>query len=241
MTEIFAHRGYAAKFPENTMLAFIEAEKVKSDGIELDIQMTKDNEIVIIHDEKVDRTTDGYGYVKDYTLKDIRTLNAAKKFPYLTKQPIPSLVEFLDWMKDTKIICNIELKNNKISYEGMLEKTIHLIRYYGLEDRIIFSSFNHYSLVKSYRVAPEIETAPLLSDGIYQPWIYANAICSKGFHPNYRRINKQMIQDSQSNHIKVRAYTVNRPKSISELLHIGISGIITDEPQLAKELLEEKY
>ncbi|KAB7669963.1 glycerophosphodiester phosphodiesterase [Bacillus sp. B1-b2] len=237
MTQIFAHRGYAAKFPENTMIAFMEAEKVKADGIELDIQMTKDNEVVIIHDEKVDRTTDGSGYVKDLTLKDIRSLNAAKKFPNLPNQLIPSLVEFLDWMKDTTLVCNIELKNNKINYEGMLEKTIQLIRNYGLENRIIFSSFNHYSLVQAHRIAPEIETAPLLSDGIYQPWIYANAICAKGFHPNYRRINKQMIQQSEMNHIKVRAYTVNHPSAMNELIKTGISGIITDEPKLAKELL----
>lgn len=237
MTKIFAHRGFAAKFPENTMIAFMESEKAKADGIELDIQMTKDQEIVIIHDEKVDRTTDGSGYVKDYTYKEIRTLNAAKKAKGLSSEPIPSLVEFFDWMKGNSLICNIELKNNKVPYEGMLEKTIDLIRRYGYEDRIIFSSFNHYSLVESYRIAPEIERAPLLSDGIYQPWIYANAICANGFHPNYRRIDKEMIQASEAYNIKVRAYTVNRPAAIKELIETGISGIITDEPEMAKGLL----
>ena len=236
MTEIFAHRGYSAQFPENTMLAFIEAEKAKADGIELDIQMTKDKEIVIIHDEKVDRTTNGSGFVKDYSYKELYSLNAANKYNKFSKEPIPSLVEFFDWMKGNSIICNIELKNNKIAYEGMLEKTIDLIRKYGLEDRIIFSSFNHYSLVKSYRIAPEIETAPLLSDGIYQPWIYANAICANGYHPNYRRISTEIIRASQAYDIKVRAYTVNRPEPLEALMKAGISAIITDEPKLAKEI-----
>src|ERR1700730_115045 len=89
MTQIFAHRGFSAAFPENTMAAFVEAEKAGADGIELDIQLTKDGEIVVIHDEKVDRTTSGIGYVKDFSFKEIRKLNANKTG--IKKEPIPAL------------------------------------------------------------------------------------------------------------------------------------------------------
>ena len=239
MTKIFAHRGFSANYPENTMIAFVEAEKAKTDGIEIDIQMTKDGEIVIIHDEKVDRTTNGSGFVQQLSYKELRALNAGHRFKYSNKESIPTLSELFEWMQGNSIICNIEMKNNKISYEGMEEKTINLIRQYGFEKRIIFSSFNHYSLVHSYRIAPEIETAPLLSDGIYQPWIYANAINAKGFHPNYKRLNGEIIRASESNNIKVRAYTVNNSKTMRALMKEGISAIITDEPIIAREILTQ--
>ena len=239
MTKIFAHRGFSAHYPENTMKAFIEAEKAEADGIEIDIQMSKDGEIVIIHDEKVDRTTDASGYVQAFSYKDLRSFNAGHRFKQAENEPIPTLIELFDWMQDNDIICNIEMKNNKIAYEGMEEKTIALIRKYGFEKRIIFSSFNHYSLVHTYRIAPEIETAPLLSDGIYQPWIYANAINAKGFHPNYKRINREIIKSSEENNIKVRAYTVNNPKTMQALMDAGISAIITDEPIIARTVLTQ--
>src|SRR4051794_39288785 len=122
MTQIFAHRGYSASFAENTMGAFGEAEKAKADGIELDVQLTKDGELVVIHDEKVNRTTSGNGFVKDFLYKDLRKLNANKKG--VKKEPIPALSEVLEWLKSNKLSCNIELKNGLIPYEGMEEKVI---------------------------------------------------------------------------------------------------------------------
>ncbi|MFT8323480.1 MAG: glycerophosphodiester phosphodiesterase [Bacillus sp. (in: firmicutes)] len=239
MSLVFAHRGYSAQFPENTMMSFQEAEKAYTDGIELDIQMTKDGELVIIHDEKVDRTTNGSGYVQDFLFKDIRTLNAAYKYKgRMTNVQIPALEEFFEWMQHTNLTCNIEFKNNRLSYAGMEEKAIALVRRYGLADRIIFSSFNHYSIVHSYRLAPEIETAPLFSDGIYQPWIYADAIKASGIHPNHRLLNKHSIKTSEEFGIKVRAYTVNNEKRLQFLAENGISAVITDNPLLAKQVID---
>src|SRR6476660_9073587 len=104
MTQIFAHRGYSAAYAENTMRAFAAAEKAGADGLELDVQVTKDGEVVVIHDEKVDRTTSGNGYVKDLTFKEIRKFNANKKGG--KSEPIPSLIEVLEWMQTNQLICN---------------------------------------------------------------------------------------------------------------------------------------
>jgi glycerophosphoryl diester phosphodiesterase len=228
MTQIFAHRGYSLAFPENTMTSFLEAEKVGADGIELDVQLTKDGEIVVIHDEKVDRTTSGTGFVKDFTFKEIRNLNANKIGA--KKEPIPSIIEVFEWMKSNNLICNIELKNGKIPYKGMEEKIIQLIRTYQLSDRIILSSFNHYSIVYSYRLAPEIETAPLYSEGLYMPWIYAQSICSRGIHPNVATLTDAMIKTSMQYGISVRPYTVNKIEDMERLFKINCSAIITDDP-----------
>jgi glycerophosphoryl diester phosphodiesterase len=228
MTQIFAHRGYTASFSENTMSAFIDAEKVGADGLELDVQLTKDGEIVVIHDEKVNRTTDGSGYVKDLLFKDIRKLNAGKKGG--KNEPMPALNEVLEWLKTNHLICNIELKNDRFPYKGMEEKVIQLVRNYGLTDRIIISSFNHYSVVYSYQLAPDIETAPLFNERIYMPWIYTKAIRAKGIHPKYSRITDKIIKSSMENGIAVRPYTVNKDADMHRFFNINCSAIITDEP-----------
>jgi len=240
MTLIFAHRGYSALYPENTMKAFREAEKAGADGIELDVQMTKDGELVVIHDEKVDRTTNGKGYVKDLTFKEIRKLDAgAGKNVFHKKVPIPSLIEVLEWMKTNQIICNIELKNGVFPYEGMEEKVISLIRSYGMTDRIILSSFNHYSIVYCYRLAPEIETAPLFSEGLYMPWVYAQSIGAKSMHPKYTIAKTKLIQESQACGIAVRPYTVNKEKEMQRLFAACCSAFITDDPLLARKVKEQ--
>ncbi|MDP4161619.1 MAG: glycerophosphodiester phosphodiesterase [Bacillota bacterium] len=228
MTQVFAHRGYSAAFSENTMTSFIEAEKTGCDGLEMDVQLTKDGEVVVIHDEKVDRTTSGTGFVKDFTYKELRNLNANKMG--VKKEPIPSLEELLEWLQSNKLICNIEFKNGIIRYEGMEEKVIELVRKYGLTDRIVFSSFNHYSIVHSFRHAPEIETAPLYSEGLYMPWIYAQSIRAGGIHPKYTVAPDEIIKQAMENGIAVRPYTVNKDADMLRLFKVGCTAFITDDP-----------
>lgn len=237
MTLIFAHRGYSASFAENTMSAFLGAEKAGADGLELDVQLTKDGEIVVIHDEKVDRTTSGNGFVKDFTYKEIRKLNANKKG--LKKEPVPSLIEVLEWLKTNKLVCNIELKNSIIPYEGMEEKVIQLVRQYKLTDRIIISSFNHYSIVYSHRLAPEIEIAPLFLEGIYMPWVYSQSIQAKGFHPKHTAVPDEIIKSSMENEIAVRPFTVNKEADMHRLFKIECSAFITDDPVKAMRLRKQ--
>lgn len=240
MTLILAHRGYAAEYPENTMLAFKEAEKAGADGLELDVQMTRDGELVVIHDEKVDRTTDGTGLVKGYKLEDLRKLDARFKFQSLPKkEQIPTLAEVLEWLSGTGMVCNIELKNSIIPYEGMEEKVIKMVRDYDLSDRIIISSFNHYSIVQSYLLAPEIEIAPLLSEGLYMPWIYAQSIKAKGFHPHWRAAPDQIITASLESGIEVRPYTVNKEAELERLFKVNCTAVITDEPAKARRIREK--
>jgi glycerophosphoryl diester phosphodiesterase len=240
MTLILAHRGYAAEYPENTMLAFKEAEKAGADGLELDVQMTRDGELVVIHDEKVDRTTGGTGLVMDYNFEDLRKLDARFKFKQLPKkEQIPSLAEVLEWLSGTGMVCNIELKNSIIPYEGMEEKVINMVREYDLSDRIIISSFNHYSIVHSYLLAPDIEIAPLLSEGLYMPWIYAQSIKAKGFHPHWRAAPDQIVRASLESGIEVRPYTVNKEAELERLFMVHCSALITDDPAKAKRIREK--
>ncbi|TDL77107.1 glycerophosphodiester phosphodiesterase [Rhodococcus qingshengii] len=237
MTQIFAHRGYSSAFAENTMSAFIAAEKAGADGLELDVQLTKDGEVVVIHDEKLDRTTSGKGFVKNFTFKEIRKLNANKKG--VNKEPIPSLIEVLEWMQSNQLVCNIELKNNLFPYEGMEEKVIHLVRRFNLSNRIIISSFNHYSIVLSYRSAPEIETAPLFNERLYMPWVYAQSIRAQGIHPKLASVTDEIIKGAIENGIAVRPYTVNKDTDMQRLYKLNCTSIITDDPVKALKIKKQ--
>lgn len=239
MTQIFAHRGYSALYPENTMKAFIEAEKAGADGIELDVQLTKDGEIVVIHDEKVDRTTNGKGFVKDFTYNDLQKLSIHyKKNSECNNESIPSLREVLEWMTTNQIICNIELKNGVFPYEGMEEKVIELIHSFNMVERVILSSFNHYSLVYCYRIDNQIETAPLFSEGLYMPWVYAQSIGAKGIHPKYTIARSELVKASEKCGVAVRPYTVNKEAVMQRLFEVGCSAFITDDPRKAIQVRE---
>lgn len=148
--KIWAHRGCSQRYPENTITAFSKAMDIPGlTGIELDIQMTKDREIVVIHDERVDRTTDGIGYVKDFTYAQIRKLEI--KAGKNSRQRILSINETLDLMRkkmEEGLLLNIELKNSVISYDGMEEKIYELISQRNMQDKVIYSSFYTLSLAK---------------------------------------------------------------------------------------------
>ncbi|MGR3764961.1 glycerophosphodiester phosphodiesterase [Rossellomorea sp. NS-SX7] len=241
MTLIFAHRGSAGTHPENTMDAFLEAERVGADGIELDVQLTKDGEIVVIHDETVDRTTNGKGYIKDYHLRDLRKLHANYTFKkkFFHKQKIPTLDEVFDWMNDNSLICNIELKNSIMDYQGLEEKVIQMIDRYNYSNRVIISSFNHYSIVACRRIDPSIEIAPLYSTGLYMPWVYARSLGAKAIHPNQKVASDEIIAESIKNGIAVRPYTVNKVHQLTRLFNIGCSAIVTDYPEKAIKMRTE--
>ncbi len=236
VTRIFGHRGAAGTYPENTIISFQEAVRVGAEGIELDVQLSKDGEIVVIHDETLDRTTTGTGWVKDQTLKEIRSLDASYKYPDYGVCKVPSLEEVFSWSQSNRLLINVEIKNSIIPYEGLEEKVIELIRRYHFEKRVIISSFNHYSLVKCYELAPEIQLGVLYSERLFEPWTYAKKIGATSIHPNYRSISNVIILSSQRNGIEVRPYTVNKARDIRRLLSIQCAAIITDFPERAVAL-----
>lgn len=239
MTLIFGHRGAAGSYPENTMLAFKAAMDAGADGIELDVQMTKDGELVVIHDETVDRTTNGSGFVKDLTYQEVTRLEANYKFPqYKSRACIPSLKEVLEWVSsDQSFIVNIELKNTMIDYPKLEEKTIELIHNYNLKAQVILSSFNHYSLVKCRNISPEVETAILYMEGLYKPWEYAERIGAKGLHPFYHAAKSEIIFQSQQYGIDVRPFTVNDKVIMEQLISEKCAALITDFPKMAIDLI----
>jgi glycerophosphoryl diester phosphodiesterase len=237
MTKIFGHRGSAGTHPENTLISFEQAYKDGADGIELDVQLSKDGVPVVIHDEKINRTTDGKGFVQDLTLKELKKLNAVYKFKskYKTAE-IPTLEEVLRWTQHKQFLINIELKNNIIPYPGMEEKVLELICQYQLQNYIIFSSFNHYSIARLHTIAPTIEKAVLYSGSIYKPWNYTKWVGGQSIHPHIRAATPRVIQRAQQEGVPVRPYTVNDEKTMAKLFRLGCAGFFTDYPKVAVQL-----
>ncbi|MER0467410.1 glycerophosphodiester phosphodiesterase [Bacillus cabrialesii subsp. cabrialesii] len=242
MTKIFAHRGASGQYPENTMLAFEKGIEAGADGLEFDVQLAKDGRIVVIHDERLDRTTSLKGFVKDTAYDVIKTANAAANHDQTySDTKVPLLEDVLSWAEKKNFLLNIELKNSVIRYEGMEEKVLEAVKRFNLEERVILSTFNHESLALCARLAPHIERAVLTSDVLYQADRYITSIPAAGYHP---RLNSpgtadEVLKKMRNSSIKVRPYTVNRPEDIKRLIEAGADGIFTDFPAKAAAIAKK--
>ncbi|MDF2543023.1 MAG: glycerophosphoryl diester phosphodiesterase [Herbinix sp.] len=239
-TLIWAHRGASGYAPENTLEAFQKAIELKADGIELDVQMTKDGQLVIIHDETVNRVSDAKGWVKDYTYEQIKLLNVNKKFPEYGKVKLPSLEEAYLLMKDTDLIINVELKNGIVFYENMEEKVLELTKKMGLQDRIIYSSFNHYSMMKLKSLDSSVKTGFLYEDGYLDMPEYAVKHKVEALHPAlYNLQYPNFIKDCKDRNIKIRPWTVNKKEEMIMLCENEIDALITNYPDIGRLVVEE--
>ena len=144
--QYIAHRGFhdnQSECPENSLPAFERAIEMGY-GIELDVQLTKDGEMVVVHDEEIDRVSDGSGFVKDYTLAELKNLNFNKTHPEYQNVKIPTLREVYEALKPTGMTINVELKTGIFWYKDLEKKVLELTKEMEMEDRVIYSSFNHY-------------------------------------------------------------------------------------------------
>lgn len=231
--KIFAHRGVSGHFPENTMAAFQAALDAGADGIELDVQMAKDGTLVIIHDEKVDRTTCGTGYIKDMTFEEILKLDAGSWFADVNAgELIPDLEKLLQWavMKGNELLINIELKNDLIDYPGMEKMVIDLILKYGLEQRVIISSFNAESLRRVRELHATIQTGYLI-EGIPENTLeIAKKIGADSIHCEERFALSEIGRKAIDAGYPLRVYTVNDETRSGILYKAGVEVIMTDFP-----------
>jgi glycerophosphoryl diester phosphodiesterase len=234
--KLFAHRGSSSAAPENTMSAFRQALNDGADGIEIDVQLTRDGIPIVIHDEKLGRTVQGQGWIKDYSWGSLQKLDAGSWFgPSFQGERIPRLEEFLDWIRPTQLLINIELKNSIVFYPTLEQQVIEKVRQYDLSERVILSSFNHYSLRVCKQLAFDIDTGLLYSDGLVEPWIYANQVGVQALHPPWYWANPMAVREAGQRGLAVRAYTVNEPDELSIMVNAGVDAVFTDKP---KELME---
>ena len=233
-----AHRGFSGRYPENTMLAFEKAVEAGCDGIELDVHLSADGELVIIHDEWVDRTTNGTGTVKDMTLQELRELDASGLFPgQYGINRIPTLKEYFDLAEGTGILTNIELKTSVFTYPGIEEKTLAMIDRYGLRSRIVISSFNHYSVLHMQALAPDMTYGFLEESRLIDTPGYTSSHHVQAVHPEFHMVDEEFMASANSHGIAVNVWTVNTAEEMREMAALGVGMIIGNFPDVGKEVL----
>lgn len=227
-----AHRGFSANYPENTLISFKKAIEEKADMLELDVHLSKDKELIVIHDDTFDRTSNGKGNVSQLTLKEIKNLDAGSWFnKNFVNEKIPTLEEVLKEIKG-KVLLNIELK---CSEDECVKKTISAVEKFNMVDEVILSSFNHQTLVLAKKINPKIKTAALvMSVSDLQKII--NEIKPDAINPNYTFIKKFTIKKIHEAGLKINVWTVNDEASIKRLIEWGVDGIISNYPDKVKKI-----
>lgn len=240
---IIAHRGASAYAPENTMAAFAEALEQGADGFELDAKLTADGHVVVIHDFTVDRTTGGRGDVRKQTLAQLKELDAGSWFDERFRgERIPLLDEVFEAFGRQTLI-NVELTNYASPADALPDRVAELVLRHGVEDNVFFSSFHPINLA---RIARRLPSAPLallalqgvrgkLARGLVGRWFAPRIL-----HPYFTDVNAAVVAREHRRRREVNVWTVNDPAEMDRLFKLGIDGIITDDPRLARQVLEEQ-
>ncbi len=239
---VIAHRGSSAYAPENTLAAFQLAAEQEADAIELDVDLTRDGHVVVIHDATIDRTTDGHGRVSDLTLEEIRRVDAgAWKDAAFKGERVPLLEEVFEAVGQ-RVLINVEIKGMALRGTGLEAQVAALIEKHNLVDRVIISSFNPLALRRlkhvNARQACGLLYAPdspiFLRDAWFAPLIPG----LNARHPHHSQVNKAVVDQLHAQGLAVNVWTVNQAGIAHAMAQAGVDGIIGDDPVLVREALE---
>ena len=236
MKKILAHRGFSSRYPENTMAAFIAAAECGADGVEFDVQLTRDGVPVIIHDESLLRTGGVDRAVEDCSLAELRKIDVSWKFREKTGPvPVPTLEEYFDFARDRAFLADIELKTGIREYPGIEKKVVEMIRAFGLEDRVLFSSFNHYTMLRCKEIAPEIPCGLLYDCRIAYPHRYARTLGVEYLHPWHVLLTPEELRAQEGEDgVPNNPWTVDDPERMKTLLESpAVYCLITNRPEEA--------
>lgn len=241
---VTAHRGFSGDAPENTLAAFKKAMEVGSDMIELDVRFSKDGQIVVMHDDTLDRTTNGRGKVSDYTLKELKQFDAGSWFaPQFSGEHIPTLVEVLELAKG-KIRVNIEIKDESLGRYKITDlagRALQEVKKAGMEDQVIYVSFYPVALERIQERDSRLWVGLLY----HRPWNSLHEVTGGrsfpvlGLRNSY--LTKGKIDKIHQQGMKVNVYTVNSEEEMEQFIRWGVDGIITNHPDRLIKILQKKF
>ncbi len=239
-TKILAHRGASAYAPENSMEAFKLAYDMGADGIEFDVHFSKDNEIVIAHDEAIDRVSNGKGLLKDYTLSELRNFDFNCNMDKFKDVKIPTLSDVLLEFSGKNFMLNIEIKNNIFAYEGIEAAILDLLYKHNALDNVLFSSFNHSAVVTAKTLNPKAACAFLFADGIINISDYLNTHGISHANLADYLCTKDELSSLNKSNIAANVWTVNERSELEKFMKMGVNSVITNRPDLALEIKNGK-
>lgn len=236
-TLVFGHRGASAYAPMNTLPAFELAVEQGADGVELDVHLSQDGQLIVLHDFTVDHTTDGHGYARDMTLAQIKQLDAGGwKGAQFKGVRIPTLDEVFAAVGH-KLYINVEIKSETVETDGVEQKVAECIAKNGMTERVIVSSFNPLALKRFREITPEVPIGYLYMAG-EQPFAEVmEKLAHEARHPQYTMIDQAYMDWAKQSGYRVNTWTVNDPLRAVELQNMGVDAIITDTPDVMLEAL----
>ncbi|TLQ04656.1 glycerophosphodiester phosphodiesterase [Pediococcus stilesii] len=239
ITQIIAHRGSKGTRPENTLAAFNQAIDDGADGIETDVHLSSDGELIIIHDETVNRTTNGEGRVFDKTLIELKQLDAGAYFSekYINER-IPTLEEVVDLLDQRKYrgIFNLELKTDKIKYPGIEYKVYDFFKNRSIRFHLVYSSFNPKTVSTMHKLQPDVEVASLFKINTKAARKFIRHKIIQEWHPSITWVRSHRFFLP---HVALRPWTVNSAEDIRYCCKKRFKGIITDYPARALKIRKE--
>lgn len=219
-TIIFAHRGLPVKFAENSLEGFRYAVTHGAEGVEFDVHLTKDKVPIVMHDETIDRTTDGIGYIKDYTLTELR------KFHIKNGEAVPMLSELFEILQDKNLYINLEFKTNKIHDKGIEAIVLALSKQYHFVHPIIFSSFDYQTLKICQQISPHKQYCFLTKMPVLFPQKFVKKNHFAAIHPHYYLPSK----------VTQRIWTIDEPKLAKKYFKHEVAGIFTNNFELMNKV-----
>lgn len=236
---IFGHRGASKFAPENTLASFDLAFRSGAPAVELDAMLSADGEVVIIHDHKVDRTTDGRGFVNQLELTELKKLDAGIKYsPNYRGERIPTLDEVLDLITPERMV-NIEMKNYHSIYDHLVQKVCEIVVTRKKTNSVLFSSFSPGNIIKAKRILPDVPSALIILGGILgniEMSSLLRRISPNLIYPEYHLVNQEIIEKEHSRHRRVNIWTVDDQVELKRFYDANVDGVITNDPALAIEL-----
>lgn len=231
----FAHRGSLTEAPENTLSAMKKALTHQPEGIELDVQLTKDNQLVVVHDHHFRRFNQNIpGHINDYTLAEINRIDVGSSFSHeFAGESLATLDEILE-LVPRKVLLNIEIKNIPLLHEGIEAILLDCLDNHRRRDNLIISSFDHMALEKLQAKAPDIPIGLLFYYRFIRPWEYAKqtGLDIYSIHPNAVYLDETLIKSFHDAGYKVFPFTVNKEADYQKLVEAGVDGVFSNNPDI---------
>ena len=223
---IIGHRGAAGYEPENTIKSILKGIECGASAIEVDVRRTKDGIMVLMHDETVDRTTNGEGKVSELTLAEIKCLDAGKG------ERVPTLFEVFELLKERNVILLVELK--EIGYE---EEVVSMVKDFNMLDRVYITSFHKSALNRVVEIEPNMKTGLIFSSNTLRNMKIAEELNVDVVVPKYQLVNRNFLRSCRRLGFKVFVWTVNRAIDVVKFYRLGVDGIVTDYPCMVKRII----
>ena len=234
---IVGHRGARGLAPENTIASFETARKIGVDCVELDVHVSKDGHLIVMHDATVDRTSDGHGRIEDMILSEIKALDAGSWFdPRFAGESVPTLTETLEWSGGEMPLV-IELKGG--FDQGLVHRVVNLVLRYDAVDKVIVISFDHRALQHVKALSPDIRTGILYVARLVDPVAVARAAAADALHLNWNYVDRDLVREVHTAGLAVSVWTVNEPKDMRMLIGMGVDSIAADYPDRLVAVVEE--